>query len=141
MESGKYLKYRKITFNILIALMLISNFLLYRKSKKLENNANYILNISSSITVAAHANFMESLTSKFLPGDSDHLIDVFEEIKPLIGKQYDMRNYIAITYENGNTLMIKISRDKEGNFLIQDMFLLDKNIHDKLKHDKSYSNL
>lgn len=29
--------------------------------------------------------------------------------------------------------MIKVTRDKEGNFLIQDMFFLDENIYDKLK--------
>ena len=118
---------------------ILSNLFLYRKSKELEKNADYISNISRAITIAAHENSYEFLTPKLLPEDFDHLIDAFEEIKPKIGRQYNIKNYIAIAYKNGNTLIIKIVQDKKGDFLIQDMFLLDENIHDKLKHDANYS--
>ena len=141
MADSKKCKYSKITFSILvisILLLLISNLFLYRKSKELEKNADYISNISRAITIAAHENSYEFLAPKLLPEDFTHLIDSFEEIKPKIGKQYNIKNYIAIAYKNNNTLMIKITQDKKGNFLIQDMFLLDKNIYDKLKHDTNY---
>jgi hypothetical protein len=96
--------------------------------------------MSRAITIVANGN-MEFLTPKLLPEDIDYLINAFETIKPAIGRQYDMKNYIAIKYENDNTLMIKVTRNQEGEFLIQDIFLLDENIYDKLKFDTGNSYL
>ncbi len=110
----KDIKWREVTFNtliILVLLLLTSNSFCYNKSKELEKSCNYISSISSAIVTAAHDNDMVFLTPKLLPEDLDYLIDIFETIKPVIGRQYNMKNYIAIKYENDNTLMIKVTRN------------------------------
>lgn len=143
MKNIKNLKCSRANFCIFVLLILsfISNLFFYRKSKKLEITCNYISNISRSITIAAHENSIEILTPKLSPQDLDYLINTFEKIQPKIEREYTVKNYIAIQYKNDSTLMIKVTKDKEGNFLIQDMFLLDDNIYDKLKYDTNYSNL
>lgn len=138
----KNIKWREVIFNtliILVLLLLASNSFYYNKLKELEKNCNYVSSMSSAIATAAHDNDMVFLTPKLLPEDLDYLLDIFETIKPTIGRQYDMRNYIAIKYENDNTLMIKVTQNQEGKFLIQDMFLLDESIYDKFKLDINYS--
>ncbi|MGF7059698.1 hypothetical protein [Brassicibacter mesophilus] len=132
----KNIKWREVTFNaliILVLLLLALNSFLYSKFKKMESNTNYISRLSSAIAIAANSNDMVFLTPELLPEDQDYLIDTFETIKPAIGRQYSIKNYIAIEYANGNILMIKVTRNREGEFLIQDMFLLDEDIYEKLK--------
>ncbi|MBU5314618.1 hypothetical protein KQI38_21570 [Tissierella carlieri] len=144
MKNIKNIKWREVTFNaliVLVLLLLISNLFFYRKFKEMDRNSNYVFNISRAITIAANENFTEALTLKLLPEDLDYLIDKFEKIKPEIGTTYNMKSYIAIEYKNGSTLMVKVTRNKEGEFLIQDMFLLNEDIYDKLKYDINYSNL
>ncbi len=123
---------------VIILLLFVSNLYFYREFKRCKNNANYMSGFSSSIAIAANSNDLGFLLSKLVPEDSDDLISKFEKIKPMIGNQYSIINYIAIEYKNGNTLMVKAIEYKDGKYLIGDMFVLDELTYKKIKHDTMY---
>jgi len=132
----------KIITNVLVTLvfiLLFSNILFYKKVEELEENNDYVFNMSRLITGAAHSSLKEILTSKFsdfLPSKVDYLMEQFEQIESSIGTKYGMDNYVAIKYANDNTVMLKVVQNEEGKFFIEEIFLLDKNIYDRLKYKR-----
>ena len=132
----------KVLFNkiliVMVILLFVSNVYFYGVYKELKSNTNYSSRFSSAISIAANSNDMRFFLSKLAPYESDNLIEKFEEIKAKIGDQYNVKNYIAIEYKNGNTLIVKSTETKEGKYLIEDMFLLDEYIYEKIKDDTMY---
>jgi len=132
----------KIITNILVTLvfiLLFSNILFYKKVEELEENNDYVFNMSRLITGAAHSSLKEILTSKFsdfLPSKVDYLMEQFEQIESSIGTKYGMDNYVAIKYANDNIVMLKVVQNEEGKFFIEEIFLLDKDIYDRLKYKR-----
>ncbi len=125
---------------VMVLLLFVSNVYFYGVYKELKSNTNYRRRFSSAISIAANSNDMGFLLSELAPYESDNLINKFEEIMPKIGDQYNIKNYLAIEYKNGNTLMVKSTESKEGKYLIEDIFLLDELVYEKIKKDTMYGN-
>ncbi|MDR7855398.1 hypothetical protein [Tissierella sp.] len=133
------IKVNKI-FEIIILLLFITNVYFYSNLSKLRTNANYISSIPSAISIAAHDNDRLFLSSRLVPHDIDNLMNKFEEISSKIARQYSVKNYIVVEYNNGNDLIIKTTENEEGKILIEDMFLLDESIYEKMKSNSRNRN-
>lgn len=121
---------------MLVILLFISNIYFYSRFNELKINTNYTHNVSSAIAIAGLSNDMLFLLQELNPDDLDNLTNKFEEIKPKICDTYSIKEYIAITYRNGNTVMIKVTEDEKGKGLIQDMFLLDESTYNRIEDDR-----
>lgn len=121
---------------MLVILLFISNIYFYSRFNELKINTNYTHKVSSAIAIAGISNDMSFLLQELNSNDLDNLINKFEEIKPKIGDTYSIKEYIAITYRNGNTVMIEVTEDEKGKGLIQDMFLLDESTYNRIEDDK-----
>lgn len=120
---------------IIIIVLIVSNAYSYDKSKKLKEYANYPRNFSSSISIAALDGDYGFIKAKIPSDNYDDLVRKLDELKPLIGRQYGLKNYVVINYKNGNSLLIKTTENEEGKVFIHDIFLLDETIVEKLKED------
>lgn len=120
---------------MLVLLLFISNIYFYSRFNELRINTNYTHNVSSAMAIAGLSNDMSFLIQKLNPHDLDNLINKFEEIRPKIVDTYNTKDYIAITYRNGNTVMIKVTKDEKGKSLIQDIFSLDESTYNKINND------
>lgn len=127
----------KVLILILLSLI-VSNIFFYTRFKELRDNSNYISNFSSALSIAALDNDMSFLYSHLSHNDLNNLEEKFKSIKPKIGNQYSIKQYIAIEYKNGNTLMIKTTQDNKGKSLIEDMFILDEYSYKRVKDDSIY---
>lgn len=121
---------------VLVLLLFISNIYFYSRFNELKINTNYTHKVSSAIAIAGLSDDLSFLLQELNPNDLDNLINKFEEIKPKIDNTYNTKDYIAITYRSGNTVMIKVTKDEKGKDLIQDIFLLDESTYNKIKDDK-----
>lgn len=113
-------------FILILLLLIVSNLFFYSKYKEVSENANYAQNFSSAISIAANSIDTGFLYSHFPSNDLENLGNKFNEIKPKIGSQYRLKQYITLEYKNGNTLVIKTTQNDKGKYLIEDMFILDK---------------
>lgn len=121
---------------MLVILLFISNIYFYSRFNELKINTNYTHKVSSAMAIAGLSNDMSFLLQELNPNDLDNLINKYEEIKPKIGDTYNTKEYISITYRNGNTVMIEVTEDENGKNLIQDMFILDESTYTKIKDDR-----
>lgn len=121
---------------MLVILLFISNIYFYSRFNELKTNTNYTHKVSSAMVIAGLSNDMSFLLQELNPNDLDNLINKFEKIKPKIGDTYNIKEYIAITYRNSNTVMIEVTEDENGKSLIQDMFILDESTYNKIKDDR-----
>ncbi len=120
---------------LIIIVLIVSNAYTYTKYKELKGNLDYTRNFSSAISIAALDNDYGFLTSNIHPNNSEDLMEKFEQVKPKIDRSYGLKNYVVINYKNNNSLLIKTSENEQGKVLIDDMFLLDETIFEKLKED------
>jgi hypothetical protein len=89
-------------------------------------------NIANKINLAKTINSIDPIRTFISGQENGYLTSQLEEIVTKGGTTYSLENYVALKYDNGNTLLVQTAQDEKGNFFIQDMFFLNEETYDKL---------
>lgn len=137
MEDNKWRERKYLALKILVVMLFLSNVFFFSEYRRIEENNFYSLH--SWINIAAYESSMHENSRLLLNDitsikDQEYLRKILNEINTMGDGTYQIEDYRVLKYKNGNTLMLKLTENRQGKFLIQDMFFLDESIFERLKY-------
>lgn len=128
----KKYKLKSTILYVFIGFLILSNLFFYSRYIKFKENTNYIENMTNKISLAATTNDIDLFRTVASNQEEDFLVPLLGDVAMKGSDGSELENYIAIKYNNGNTLFVQITQNEEGIFLIKDMFFLEETTYNRL---------